>query len=147
MKKLTQLTIVICIALLSAPFSYAESSRYITVREESFYVVKPENKAEFIEIYKTKLFPFWSEMYVLGITVDESKMYSQRLHTLKPLWTYKMVVKFKNYQAVDKWLEIRDEVYDRLFPGEGGYKEPRKMIDKLTESHWDEFIREVNMEK
>lgn len=147
MKKLTRITIVICLGLLFAPFSYAESGRYITVREESFYVVKPENKAEFIEIYKTKLFPFWNEMYKMGITVDEYKMYSQRIHTLKPHWTYKTVVKFKNYQAIDKWLEIRYEVFERLFPGEGGYKGPRKIIDKLIESHWDEFIREVNMGK
>jgi hypothetical protein len=54
---------------------------------------------------------------------------------------------FKNYEAVDQWLELRDEVYNGLFPEEGGYKAPRKEIDTITESHWDEFIREIPMKK
>ena len=83
----------------------------------------------------------------MGIIADEYKLYSQRVHTLDPLWTYKTVVKFPNYEALDKWLEKRDEVYNKLFPGEGGYKAPRKEIDLITESHWDEFIREIPLQK
>ncbi len=124
-----------------------KEDRYTVVIEESFYYVKPENKEKFLEVYRTRLFPFWNEMHRMGLIVDEYRMYSQRIHSAKPLWTYKTVVKFKNYWAIDKWLEIRDEVYDRLFPGEGGYKAPRRQIDLLTEKHWDEFIREVRMGK
>jgi hypothetical protein len=115
--------------------------------EESFYVVKPENSEKFLEVNREKLYPFWSEMQKRGIIVGEYKLYSQRLHTLEPHWRYKTVVVFKNYEAVDQWLELRDEVYDGLFPGEGGYKAPRKEIDTITESHWDEFIREIPMKK
>lgn len=136
-------------AVTNAKDSFAaKEERYIVVIEESFYVVKPENKERFLEIYRTRLFPFWNEIYKMGLTTDEYRMYSQRIHTIKPLWTYKTIVKFKNYKAIDTWLEIRDKVYDRLFPGEGGgYKAPRKQIDLLTEKHWDEFIREVKVGK
>lgn len=138
---------VIIAAVLSAQqSSAAQEGRYITVLEESFYVVKPEHKARFLEVYRTRMFPFWNEMYAMGLTVDEFRLYSQRIHTLEPHWTFKSVVRFKNYQAIDRWLEIRYEVYERLFPGEGGYKAPRAVLDKLIETHWDEFIREVNME-
>ena len=82
-----------------------------------------------------------------GVIVDDYRLYSQRIHTLEPLWTYKTVVKFKNYQSIDQWLQSRDEVYNALFPGEGGYKGPRKKIDLITEEHWDEFIREIPMNK
>lgn len=129
--------------LLFAVSSHAEENRYQIVIEESFYVVKPENKDKFLQIYREKLYPFWSEMQKMGIIVDEYRLYSQRVHTLKPLWTFKTVVKFKNYQSIDTWLEKRDEVYDKLFPGEGGYKAPRGEIDLITEEHWDEFIREL----
>lgn len=133
--------------ILTAAAAYAEEDRYQIVIEESFYVVKPENREKFLEVYREKLYPFWSEMRKKGVTVDEYRLYSQRVHTLEPLWTYKTVVKFKNYQSIDKWLEIRDEVYDKLFPGEGGYKAPRGEIDLITEEHWDEFIREIPLEK
>ena len=123
--------------------SNALEDRYKIVIEESFYVVKEENKEQFLQIYKSKLFPFWQEMKEKGVIVDDFRMYSQRIHTLKPLWTYKTVVKFKNYQSIDKWLETRDKVYNKLFPGESGYKEPRHQLDLITEAHWDEFIREI----
>jgi len=125
--------------------SSAAGNDYNIVIEESFYVVKEENKEKFLQIYKSRLFPFWQEMKKKGIIVDDYRMYSQRIHTLEPLWTYKTVVKFKNYQSIDKWLENRDTVYNKLFPGEAGYKGPRKQIDLITEAHWDEFIREIPM--
>lgn len=131
------------LAVLFAVSSHAQDNRYQIVIEESFYVVKPENKDKFLQVYREKLYPFWSEMQKMGLIVDEYKLYSQRVHTLEPLWTFKTVVKFKNYQSIDTWLEKRDEVYDKLFPGEGGYKAPRKEIDLITEAHWDEFIREL----
>ncbi|NIP29899.1 MAG: hypothetical protein GTO02_06545 [Candidatus Dadabacteria bacterium] len=143
---LVLLTLLIVIGLNSVK-SHAVEDKYKIVIEESFYVVKAENKEKFLEVYKTKLFPFWQEMKKMGITVDDYRMYSQRIHTIDPLWSFKTVVKFKNYEAIDKWLEIRDKVYKRLFPGEKGYKQPRKEINKITEKHWDEFIREIPLNK
>ena len=125
--------------------SNALEDRYKIVIEESFYVVKEENKEQFLQIYKSKLFPFWQEMKEKGVIVDDFRMYSQRIHTLKPLWTYKTVVIFKYYQSIDKWLETRDKVYNKLFPGEDGYKGPRQQLDLITEAHWDEFIREISL--
>ena len=131
------------LTLILTSNAHALEDRYKIVIEESYYVVDAENKDKFIQIYKSRLFPFWQKMKKTGIIVDDYRMYSQRIHTLQPLWTFKTVVKFKNYQAIDKWLEIRDEVYNKLFPGEGGYKGPRKQIDLITGEHWDEFIREI----
>ena len=147
MQKFIQSMVVITILFSSITAAYSQDDRYKYVIEESFYVVKPENTEKFLQIYKEKLLPFWSEMEDRGVIVGEYKLYTQRLHTLKPYWTYKTVVVFPNYAAVDRWLELRDTVYDSLFPGEGGYKAPRKEIDVITESHWDEFIREIPLEQ
>jgi len=147
LNKIIQLTLLLSILFLGVATANSQEDRYKLVIEESFYVVKPENSEKFLEVYREKLMPFWSEMQNRGIIVGEYKLYSQRLHTLDPHWTYKTVVAFKNYAAVDKWLELRDRVYDSLFPGEGGYKAPRKEIDAITESHWDEFIREIPLQK
>lgn len=137
---------VLVLTIFSA-YSFAVEEKYKVVYEESFYVVKAENKEEFLKIYKERLFPFWQEMKKRGIIVDDYRMFSQRVHTIKPLWTFKTLVKFKNYEAIDKWLELRDEVYTKLFPNEEGYKTPRKKIDAITEEHWDEFIREIPLDK
>lgn len=118
-------------------------NRYKTVIEESFYVVKAENREKFLEVYREKLYPFWHKMYEMGIIVDDYRLYSQRIHTIDPHWTFKTVVKFKNYESIDKWLEIKDRVYREMFPEEEGYGSPRKEIDLVTEKHWDEFIREI----
>lgn len=123
-----------------------KADRYSIVIEESFYVVKAENKDKFLEVYREKLYPFWHRMYEMGIIVEDYKLFSQRIHSLEPRWTYKTVVRFKNYQSIDKWLEIRDEVYTQMFPDEEGYSEPRKQIDLVTEEHWDEFIREIPLD-
>lgn len=138
---------ILILFLATASAVRAEEDRYTIVVEESFYTVAPENREEFLRVYKTRLFPFWQEMKKMGITVDDYRMYSQRIHTVKPLWTYKTVVKFKNYAAIDRWLEIRDEVYRKLFPGESGYKDPRKIIDAISGNHWDEFIREIPLNR
>ena len=145
MQNLIQYVLILSIIVAGATASYSQDERYQYVIEESFYVVKPENKEKFLEIYREKLMPFWTEMQNRGIIVGEYKLYAQRLHTLKPHWTYKTVVVFPNYAALDEWLRLRDQVYDSLFPGEGGYKAPRKQIDAISESesHWDEFIREI----
>jgi len=147
MQKIIQSILVISVLFSSLTAAYSLEDRYKLIIEESFYVVKPENSDKFLEVNREKLYPFWSEMQKRGIIVGEYRVYSQRLHTLEPHWTYKTVVVFKNYEAVDQWLELRDEVYNGLFPGEGGYKAPRKEIDTITESHWDEFIREIPMKK
>ena len=147
MQRIIQSILVISVLFSSLTTAYSLEDRYKLIIEESFYVVKPENSEKFLEVNREKLYPFWSEMQKRGIIVGEYKLYSQRLHTLEPHWTYKTVVVFKNYEAVDRWLELRDEVYNGLFPGEGGYKAPRKEIDTITESHWDEFIREIPMKK
>lgn len=147
MQKIIQSILVISVLFSSLTTAYSLEDRYKLIIEESFYVVKPENSEKFLEVNREKLYPFWSEMQKRGVIVGEYRLYSQRLHTLEPHWTYKTVVVFKNYEAVDQWLELRDEVYNGLFPGEGGYKAPRKEIDTITESHWDEFIREIPMKK
>lgn len=121
----------------------AKEVRYAAVIEESYYYVRPENEEKFLELVRTRLIPFWIEMARLGITEEPARLYSQRVHTLSPLWSYKIVVRFRNYQAIDKWLDTRDSVYEKLFPGEGGYKSLRKKMDPLVSTHWDELIREV----
>ena len=141
---ITSLLFLIC---FNVPNSNSLEDKYKVVIEDSFYVVKEENKELFLKTYKEKLFPFWQEMKKRGIIVDDYRMYSQRIHTIYPLWSFKTTVKFKNYEAIDKWLEIRDEVYQKLFPGEKGYKEPRKIINSITEKHWDEFMREIPLDK
>ena len=147
MQKLIRLSFIVLMLFVGVSTANSQEDRYTFVIEESFYVVKPENTEKFVQIYREKLFPFWSEMQKRGIIVGEYKLYSQRLHTLDPHWTYKTLVVFKNYAALDEWLKLRDEVYDGLFPEEGGYKAPRKEIDAITESHWDEFIREIPLTK
>ena len=135
--------VITALLVQTAGLTLAQEGRYTTVIEESFYVVKPEDKEKFLKVYRERLFPFWEEMRKKGIITEEYKLYSQRVHTLEPLWTYKTVVKFPNYAALDKWLAMRDEVYTKLFPNEEGYKTPRKEIDAITVEHWDEFIREI----
>jgi hypothetical protein len=125
----------------------AEEDKYQVVIEESFYVVSAENQDKFLEIYKEKVYPFWSEMNKMGLIDGEIKMYSQRIHTLDPKWTYKSVVRFKNYNAIDTWLQKRDQVYNKLFPNAGGYKSVSKEISGITEEHWDELIREIPLKQ
>ncbi|MBI2487290.1 MAG: hypothetical protein HYW01_10095 [Deltaproteobacteria bacterium] len=147
MKKVMLMAFFLTMCLfLHYNYPLAEEGRYQVVVEESYYAVSPENEDKFVEIYKSKVFHFWKEMKKMGLIDGDIKMYSQRIHTLKPHWTFKTVVRFKSYSAIDKWLEKREEVFNKLFPGEGGYKELGKKIKAITEEHWDEFIREIPLE-
>ena len=149
MKRFT--TIIVAELLITLfffnPGASAEEGRYQTVIEESFYVVSPENQDKFLEIYKEKVYPFWKEMNKMGLIDGDIKMYSQRVHTLDPKWTYKTVVRFKNYGAIDTWLQKRDEVFNKLFSDAGGYEKIRKEISVITGEHWDEFIREIPLNR
>lgn len=143
---LSAASIALIILFFSKAFCLAEESRYQVVIEESYYKVKPEHEDQFLELYKKKVFPFWKEMEKVGLIDGEIKMYTKRIHTLEPSWTFKTVVRFKNYTAIDKWLEKRDEIFSKLFPEEGGYKKFGKKIMTITQEHWDEFIREIPLE-
>lgn len=125
----------------------AEEDKYQAVIEESFYIVSPENQDKFLEIYKEKVYPFWSEMKKIGLIDGDIKMYSQRVHTLKPKWTYKTVVRFKSYASIDRWLKERENIVSKLFPDQTGYESFRKEISLITEEHWDELIREIPLNR
>lgn len=125
--------------------SFTKDTTLQPVIEESYYEVKPENEDRFLELHKTRVLPFWKEIKKRGLIEEDMKIYTQRLHTLEPRWTFKTVVKFKNYTAIDKWLEIREELFRELFPGEE-YKELRNKIMRITERHWDVFLREIPLE-
>lgn len=132
--------------LFPSTYSLAQKENCQFVIEESYYKVNPENEDEFLEIHKKKIFPFWKEVEKMGLIDGEMRMYTQRIHTLKPSWTYKTVVRFKNYGAIDKWLEKREEIINKLFPKEGGYNTIRKKVMAITEEHWDELIKEIPLE-
>jgi len=131
------------IMLLTILSVYAQDEKGQIVIEESYYLIRPENQYRFLEIIKDKISPFWKEMNKMGLTDGNLKVYTQRVHTLKPKWTYKSVVRFKNYASIDKWLKERDNVVNKLFPNQGGYEGFRKEISLITEEHWDELIREI----
>ncbi len=99
MRKFIQFILIFTIFFTGVTAAYSQD-RYKYVIEESFYVIKPENTEKFLRIFKDKLMPFWSEMQNRGVIVGEFRLYTQRLHTLDPHWTYKTVVVFKNYEAV-----------------------------------------------
>jgi hypothetical protein len=144
MKQATFAGLISLSMFLITGHSFAEEKdRYQVVIEESYYKVEPENEDRFLELYKKKVFPFWKEMERLGLIDSEIKMYTQRIHSLKPSWTFKTAVRFKNYAAIDKWLEKREEIFNKLFPDEGGYTNFGKQIKGISEEHWDEFIREI----
>lgn len=126
--------------------SFGVEDRYKVVIEESYYTVAYENEEEFLKIYSEMIFPFWREMKKRGIIQDDIRMYSQRIHPFKPHWTFKTVVRFTDYAAIDKWLEVREEVIEKLFPGQGGYKAIRGKISAITINHWDDLVRELPLE-
>jgi hypothetical protein len=138
--------LVIALFFFNPGFS-AEEDKYQTVIEESFYVVSPENQDKFLEIYKENIYPFWSEVNKMGLIDGDIKMYSQRVHTLKPKWTYKTVVRFKSYASIDRWLKERDNIVNKLFSKQTGYESFRKQISLITEEHWDELIREIPLSR
>ena len=151
MRKLTAVAAAVIVALSVSDAARAGAFDYNpkSVIEESFYLVPHENRDEFLRLYRERMFPFWEEMRRMGVIRGRYRMFSQRLHTALPVWTYKTVVYFTDYASVDKWLNVRDKVFERLFPGEGGYKGARAKIDALykPETHWDEFIREVPLDR
>lgn len=132
-------------SLLMDKESIAQDMKKDVVIEESYYLISPENQDKFLEIIREKVYPFWMEMKEMGVIDGDFKIYTQRVHTLNPKWTYKTVVRFKNYSSIDRWLKERDTVVNKLFPNQGGYESIRKEISLITEEHWDELIREIPM--
>ena len=138
-KILVYLTLLLLVSLPS--IAVAKSP----VIEESYWHVPFDKKEEFLKEYSTYWKPFWEEIRKKGWVVDRIRIYSQRVHN-KDHWTFKTVVKFKNYESIDKWLENRDNIARKLFPNFQNYKELTHGGKKLVkfDLHWDEFLRELN---
>jgi len=70
---------ILTAAALCTNASFAKEDKFKVVIEESYYVVKAQNKEEFLKIYKTRLIPFWNEMQKRDIS---GRMLSFRFSTL-----------------------------------------------------------------
>ena len=115
------------------------------VIEESYWHVDYSKRDQFVENYSKYWKPFWEEIRKKDWVVDGIRIYAHRIHTKDHIWTYKTVVKFKDYHSIDKWLENRDNIVRKIFPQFESYKEMSHEIKKLTNDdyHWDELIREI----
>ena len=129
-------------AFMAFPLTAQSKSPVI---EESYWHVPSENRDEFLSLYAKYWKPFWEEARKMDLVVDGIRIYAHRIHTKDHTWTFKTVVKFKNYDSIDKWLKNRDAITQKLFPEYKTYKKMGYKIKKLTndELHWDEFIREL----
>lgn len=108
---------------------------------ESYYKIAPGKTDEWLRRYRTQHLPILKEMRregrILSIT-----MYRPFLHQGGPPWDFKVILRFRDFQALGD-REHEEAVERRLFPDWEAHEADERRRWEITEKHWDDIMVEV----
>ncbi len=115
------------------------------VVEVSFYKIKGGCKAEWLVLYKKNHLPILLDHQKAGL-IQSVELYEIAFHQSDPAWDYQVVMRMKNWAALDEMSKREDEVKKRVYPDKDSFDKEENRRWELTERHWDEVIRPVPQE-
>jgi hypothetical protein len=114
------------------------------VLEVSYYKIKGGLKAEWLALYKKNHWPILQDHQKVGL-IETLEIYEIAFHQTDPAWDYKVVMRMKNWAAFDEMAKRDEEVRKQLYPNKEQFDKEENRRWEITERHWDEVIRPVEM--
>jgi len=131
----------ILILLLSSP-AWPQSRDVVEV---SYYKIKGGSKSEWLALYKKNHLPILQDHQKAGL-IQAIEINEIAFHQTDPAWDYQVVMRMKNWAAMDEMSKREDEVKKRLYPNKEPFDKEENRRWELTERHWDEVIRPVKLD-
>ena len=116
-----------------------------TVTIEYYYKLAPGGTSEWLALYLKNHNPILRQMIMEGLILSE-KAYERRFHAESPAWDYKVVMVWRDWQALQQAQQREPEIIRSLYPDKAGHDREEKRRWELTEKHWDDVLKEVPLE-
>jgi len=112
---------------------------------EYYYKLVPGGASEWLELYLKNHNPILKQLMKEGLLKSE-KLYERRFHAATPPWDYKVVMVWRDWRALEEAQAYEPEIIRTLYPDKPEHDRQDKRRWELTESHWDDVLKEVPLE-
>lgn len=131
--------------LAFAPSAGGEHPASKPVTIEYYYKLAPGGAAEWLALYKKNHHPILKQLLKEGILKSE-KLVTRRFHAETPDWDYKIVMVWRDWEALEDAHNREPEIIKSLYPNKQDHEQQEKHRWELTVAHWDDVLREVPLE-
>ena len=115
------------------------------VIEESYYKIKGGLTAEWLNLYKKNHLSILRELQKERI-IESIELYEISYHRDVGGYNYKAILRLKNWSALDEMNKRFDKVRETLFPDKAAFDKEESRRWEITEHHWDDVIRPVQIQ-
>jgi len=135
---------------ISATARAAEQPKATSVTIEYYYKIvpggmMPGGPSEWLTLYLKNHHPILLQLRKEGLILSE-KLYERRFHAESPAWDYKVVMVWRDWNAIQEASAREPEIISALYPDKAAHDREEKRRWELTEKHWDDVLKEVAME-
>ncbi len=123
----------------------AATAKGAPVTIEYYYKLVPGGASEWLALYLKNHNPILKQLTKEGLIKSE-KLYERRFHAATPSWDYKVVMVWRDWAALEEAQAREPEIISSLYPDKAEHDRQEKRRWELTESHWDDVLKEVPLD-
>ncbi len=105
----------------------------------------PGGSGEWLTLYRKNHNPILKELMKEGLILSE-KAYERRFHAQSPAWDIKIVMVWRDWAALEEAQAREPEIIGSLYPNKTEHDRQEKRRWELTESHWDDVLKDVPLD-
>ncbi len=123
----------------------AEQPAAAPVTIENYYKLIPGGTGEWKSLYLKNHYPILQQLMKEGL-LKSVNLYERRFHAAKPAWDYKVVLVFRDWQAMEQAREREPEIIHSLYPNKDLHDREEKRRWEVTLEHWDDVLSPVSLD-
>jgi hypothetical protein len=132
----------------SAPREEPPKGAPVTV--EYYYKIvpggmRPGGPSEWLSLYLKNHHPILKQLQKEGLLLSE-KLYERKFHSLSPAWDYKVVMVWRDWNAMRETSAREPEIARALYPDKAAHDREETRRWELTAAHWDDVLKEVPLD-
>ncbi len=101
----------------------------------------PGGPSEWLSLYLKNHHPILKQLMKDGLLLSE-KLYERRFHAESPAWDYKVVMVWRDWNAVQEASTREPAIIRALYPDQAAHDRDERRRWELTEKHWDDVLKE-----
>jgi hypothetical protein len=123
----------------------AEQPPATPVTIENYYKLIPGGTSEWKTLYSKNHYPVLQQLMKDGL-LKSVNLYERRFHAAKPAWDYKVVLVFRDWQAMQQAHEREPEIIRSIYADKDSHDRQEKRRWEVTVEHWDDVLSGVPLD-
>jgi hypothetical protein len=123
----------------------AEQPKETPVTIENYYKLIPGGTGEWKTLYVKNHYPILQQLVKEGL-LKSVRLFERRFHAGRPAWDYKVVLVFRDWQAMEQARGREPEIIRSLYPNKTLHDREENRRWEVTAEHWDDVLSEVPLD-